>query len=57
MRVVLFTVLGAVLVATGASGALHYNLGRIAIPEPASLALLGAGLLGLTKLLRNKLRS
>jgi hypothetical protein len=30
--------------------------GRITIPEPASLALLGATMLGFSKLLRKKLR-
>jgi hypothetical protein len=40
-----------------AAGALHYELIGVAIPEPASLALLGAALLGATKLLRKKLGS
>ena len=60
MRLSFLTILAAVpLLAMRAmgAGALHYEVIGIAIPEPASLALLGAALLAFTKLLRKKLRS
>ena len=59
MRLRFITILAAVPVlamrATGAN-AVHYEVSSLAIPEPASLALLGAVVLGFTKLLRKKLR-
>jgi hypothetical protein len=47
---------GAMLV-VGANGAMGRDVAGIAIPEPASVALLGAALLSVTKLLRKRLRS
>jgi len=60
MRLSFLTILAAVpLLAMRAMGAgtLRHEVAGLAIPEPASLALLGAALLGFTKLLRRKLGS
>jgi hypothetical protein len=60
MRLRVLTILAVVpllaIPAMGA-GALHNEVIGIVIPEPASLALLGAAMLGFTKLLRKKLGS
>ncbi|HUI78279.1 MAG TPA: PEP-CTERM sorting domain-containing protein [Bryobacteraceae bacterium] len=55
--------MAAALLVPGANGAQHHApvgkinyVGGVTIPESASLALLGAALLGITKLLRKKLR-
>jgi len=54
---IIFAAVPLIAVGTVDTGAQHYELIGIAIPEPASLALLGAAMLGFTKLLRKKLRS
>ena len=59
MRLRITTILAAVplLVMQAMGASLHYEVAGIAIPEPATLALLGAAMLGFIKLLRKKLRS
>ena len=52
------TILAAIpVLVRSAMGAARYEVAGITVPEPASLALLGAAMLGFIKLLRKKLRS